>query len=306
VTPTFVNNITWTKDVSLLSFLRDTGKHFTINYMLAKDSVKSRLSGSGISYTEFSYMLLQAFDFAHLYQTMNCKLQFGGSDQWGNITAGLELIRRKLQKEAFAFCHPLITNSEGKKFGKSEGNAVWLDPKLTTPYTFYQFWLNVPDADVIRLLKVFTFESPERIQKLEVEVENHPEKREAQQVLADSLCTLVHGEEATAEAKRAANALFSGSLEEMSGEQLQELFADAPSTTISKADVEALDLLSLLATTVAKSKGEARRLIQGGGMYLDNERVSDEALKIRDTKILEKGFLVLRSGKKKYHLVRVG
>lgn len=306
VTPTFVNNITWTKDVSLLSFLRDTGKHFTINYMLAKDSVKSRLSGSGISYTEFSYMLLQAFDFAHLYQTMNCKLQFGGSDQWGNITAGLELIRRKLQKEAFAFCHPLITNAEGKKFGKSEGNAVWLDPKLTTPYTFYQFWLNVPDADVIRLLKVFTFESPERIMKLESEVKNHPEKREAQQVLADSLCTFVHGEEATVEAKRAASALFSGSLEEMSGEQLQELFADAPSTTISKADVEALDLLSLLATTVAKSKGEARRLIQGGGMYLDNERVSDEALKIRDTKILEKGFLVLRSGKKKYHLVRVG
>ena len=303
--PTFVNNISWIKDLSLISFLRDTGKHFTVNYMLAKDSVKSRLSGEGISYTEFTYMLLQAFDFLHLFQNHNCRLQIGGSDQWGNITAGLELIRRKLQKESFAFSFPLITNSEGKKFGKSEGNAVWLDPAMTSPYKFHQFWLNVPDADVVRMLKVFTFESRARIEELEQRTKSNPEKREAQQVLADSVCTLVHGPDATAEAKKSAGALFSGSLEGLSGEQMQELFADAPSTSITRAQVAELDLLSLLASTVAKSKGEARRLIQGGGIYLDNERTSDDALKIRDTKILEKGFLVIRSGKKNYHLVRV-
>ncbi len=305
VSPTFVNNITWTKDVSLLSFLRDTGKHFTVNYMLAKDSVKSRLSGDGISYTEFSYMLLQAFDFMHLFLNNGCKLQVGGSDQWGNLTAGLELIRRKLQKEAFAFSTPLITNSDGKKFGKSEGNAVWLDATMTSPYKFHQFWLNVPDSDVIRLLKVFTLESRERIIQLEAEANAHPEKRVAQQVLADALCDLVHGAEATAEAKRSAAALFSGSIEELSKEQLRELFADAPATTISRQQIDELDLLSLLASTVAKSKGEARRLVQGGGIYLDSQRVSDDTLKIRDTKLLEKGFIVLRSGKKNYHIVRV-
>ncbi len=305
VSPTFVNNMTWTKDVSLLAFLRDIGKHFTVNYMLAKDSVKSRLSGDGISYTEFSYMLLQAFDFMHLFQNNGCKLQVGGSDQWGNLTAGLELIRRKLQKEAFAFSTPLITNSDGKKFGKSEGNAVWLDSSMTSPYKFHQFWLNVPDSDVVRLLKVFTLESRERIAELEASVKAHPEQRAAQQVLADALCDLVHGPEATAEARRSASALFSGSAEDLTKEQLLELFADAPATTVSRQEANELDLLSLLASTVAKSKGEARRLVQGGGIYLDNERVSDESIKVRDTKLLEKGFIVLRSGKKNYHIVRV-
>ena len=305
ITPTFVNNISWTKDVSVLHFLRDIGKHFTVNYMLAKDSVKSRLSGDGISYTEFSYMLLQAFDFLHLFQNHGCRLQIGGSDQWGNVTAGLELIRRKLQKEAFAFSFPLITNSEGRKFGKSEGNAVWLDPSLTSPYQFRQFWLNVPDADVIRLLKVFTFETRERIEQLEAELRQHPERRTAQQVLADSVCSMVHGAEAAEEAKRAAGALFGGSLEDMSKEQLLELFRDAPSTTVSKGQAQELDLLSLLATTLAKSKGEARRLVQGGGIYVDNERVSSETVKVSETKLLEKGFIVLRSGKKNYHLVKL-
>lgn len=303
--PTFVNNITWTKDVPLLSFLRDIGKHFTINYMLAKDSVKSRLSADGISYTEFSYMLLQAFDFMHLFQNKGCRLQIGGSEQWGNVTAGLELIRRKLQKEAYAFSFPLITDSAGKKFGKSEGNAVWLDSSMTSPYKFHQFWLNIPDSDVVRFLKVFTFESKERIAQLEAGVKTQPEKRVAQQVLADALCSMVHGSAATAEAKRSAAALFSGSLEELSKEQLLELFADAPSTTISRKELDQLDLLSLLASTVAKSKGEARRLVQGGGIYLDSQRVSDGSLQLRDTKVLERGFIVLRSGKKNYHIVRI-
>jgi len=306
VTPDVVNNLDWTKEISLLSFLRDVGKHFTVNYMIAKDSVKSRLSGDGISYTEFSYMLLQANDFLHLYQTKNCKLQIGGSDQWGNITAGLELIRRKVSGEAYALSFPLITNAEGKKFGKSEGNAIWLNPEMTSPYKFHQFWLNVADDDAIRLLKIFTFESRERIGEVESSLKTAPEKREAQKLLADTLCTFVHGSQATDDAKRCAQALFTGTLNELSNAQILEIFQDAPSSTITKDQVGELDVLTLLSTTVAKSKGEARRLVQGGGIYLDSERVSNEALKISETTILEKGFVVLRSGKKNYHLVRVG
>ena len=305
IAPTFVNNIEWTKDITALSVLRDVGKHFTVNYMLAKDSIKSRLGGEGISYTEFSYMLLQAFDYLHLYQTKRCRLQIGGSDQWGNLTAGLELIRRKIQGEAYALSCPLITNSDGKKFGKSEGNAVWLDSTMTSPYKFHQFWLNVPDGDVLRLIKVFTFESKQRVDSIEAEMLAQPEKRAAQQLLADSVCTLVHGAQATIDAKRSADALFSGSLEGLSSAQLLELFKDAPTTTITEAQVRELDLLGLLSVTVAKSKGEARRLVQGGGIYLDNARVSDEALKLKDTAIQKQGFIVIRSGKKNYHLVRL-
>lgn len=303
--PDVVNNLDWTREISLLTFLRDIGKHFTVNYMLAKDSVKSRLSGDGISYTEFSYMLLQANDFLHLYQERNCKLQIGGSDQWGNLTAGLELIRRKINGEAFALSFPLITNSEGKKFGKSEGNAVWLDPKLTSAYKFHQFWLNVSDDEVIRLLKVFTLESRETITAAETSLKTSPEKREAQRLLADSVCTLVHGAAATAEAKRCAQAFFSGTLSELSSDQVFEILGDAPSTAVTRSQVETLDVVSLLSTTVSKSKGEARRLIQGGGLYIDSDRITDETLKIRDTTILSKGFVVLRSGKKNYHLVKL-
>lgn len=305
ITPQIVNNLDWSKDVSMLTFLRDIGKHFTVNYMLAKESVKTRLSGDGISYTEFSYMLLQSFDFLHLYQNNNVRLQFGGSDQWGNITAGLELIRRKIQGEAYAFSVPLITNSEGKKFGKSAGNAVWLDPTLTSPYKFHQFWLNVPDADVIRLLKVFTFESEESIASIEKAMQEHPERREGQKLLADSICTFVHGAEATNDAKRCAAALFGGSLDGLSREQLLDIFSDAPSSTVSREQAETLDMLSLLATTVSKSKGEARRLVQGGGIYVDSERLAAENTTVRDTKLLENGFIVIRSGKKNYHLVRL-
>jgi tyrosyl-tRNA synthetase len=305
VTPLFVNNLDWTKDVSLLTFLREVGKHFTVNYMTSKEVVKTRLAGEGISYTEFSYMLLQSFDFLHLYQHHNCKLQIGGSDQWGNLTAGLELIRKKIQGEAYALSFPLITNSEGKKFGKSEGNALWLDPEMTSPYKFHQFWLNVPDADAIRLLKVFTFESREKIEEVERASAAKPEDRLAQKLLADSVCTLVHGAQATEDAKRAAEALFKGSLDGLSSSMIQEIFADAPSSVVTPAQVDELDILTLLSTTVAKSKGEARRLVQGGGIYLDNERVADEKLKVSDTKLLSNGFIVLRSGKKNYHIVRV-
>ncbi len=305
VTPEFVNNIDWTRGVSYLEFLRDIGKHFTVNYMLQKDSVKSRLSGDGISYTEFSYMLLQAFDFLHLYQNNRCRLQFGGSDQWGNLTAGLELIRRKVQGEAFAFSVPLITNSEGKKFGKSAGNAVWLDPALTSPYQFHQFWLNVQDSEVIQLLKVFTFTSKEEIERLERSMHEQAEKREAQRFLADAICDLVHGKAATEDAKRAAGAFFGGSLEGLSDQQILGMLVDAPTTKINRTDAETLDIVSLVGSTLASSKGEARRLIQGGGIYLDGERISDATLKVSTTALFSKGFVVLRSGKKNYHLVKL-
>ena len=305
VTPEVVNNIDWTKGVSYLEFLRDIGKHFTVNYMIQKDSVKSRLSGEGISYTEFSYMLLQAFDFLHLYQTKNCRLQFGGSDQWGNLTAGLELIRRKIQGEAYAFSVPLITNAEGKKFGKSAGNAVWLDSSLTSPYQFHQFWLNVQDSEVIKLLKVFTFTPREEIERLERSMTEHPEKREAQKFLADAICDLVHGRAATEDAKRIAAALFGGSLEGLSDKQVLEALSDAPSTAVSRDQVASMDIVSLIGSTLASSKGEARRLIQGGGIYLDSERVNEPTMSVSSTKLIEKGYIVLRSGKKNYHLVKL-
>jgi tyrosyl-tRNA synthetase len=305
VTPEVVNNIDWTKGVSYLEFLRDIGKHFTVNYMIQKDSVKTRLSGEGISYTEFSYMLLQAFDFLHLYQTKNCRLQFGGSDQWGNLTAGLELIRRKIQGEAYAFSVPLVTNAEGKKFGKSAGNAVWLDSSLTSPYQFHQFWLNVQDSEVIKLLKVFTFTPREEIERLERSMTEHPEKREAQKFLADAICDLVHGRAATEDAKRIAAALFGGSLEGLSDKQVLEALSDAPSTAVSRDQVASMDIVSLIGSTLASSKGEARRLIQGGGIYLDSERVNEPTMSVSSTKLIEKGYIVLRSGKKNYHLVKL-
>lgn len=304
-TPRIVNNLDWTKDVSILSFLRDIGKHFTVNYMLAKDSVKARLSGDGISYTEFSYMLLQAFDFLHLREHHGCKLQIGGSDQWGNLTAGLELIRRKGIGDAYALSMPLVTDSAGKKFGKSEGQAIWLDPARTSPYKFHQFWLNVPDSDVVNLLKIFTFQPRERIAELARAVQSNPELRAAQRVLADSICTLVHGAAATADATRCAEALFGGTLDGLSPSQLMELFADAPTTELAESEVETTDLVTLLSTTLAKSKGEARRLIQGGGIYVDNERVSEPNLPLSATSLRARGMLVLRSGKKSYHLVRL-
>ena len=303
--PEIVNNVEWTKDISLLTFLRDVGKHFTVNYMLQKESVKTRLSGEGISYTEFSYMLLQANDFDHLYREKNCRLQFGGSDQWGNITAGLELIRRRTQGEAYAFSVPLITNAEGKKFGKSAGNAVWLDPSLTSPYAFHQFWLNTPDSDVIKLLKVFTFTGKEEIERLQVCLETEPQKREAQRYLADSLCTLVHGEAATIDATRAAQVLFGGSTDGLSKAQVEEIFSEAPSTLMTQEDVAQLDILSLLAKTVSTSKGEARRLVQAGGIYINNARCEDASVPLSETPLPSDGFLVIRSGKKKYHLVKL-
>lgn len=307
ITPSFVNNYNWTKDLTVLEFLRDVGKHFTVNYMMQKDSVKQRFNAAGISFTEFSYMLLQSYDFYYLYQNNNCKLQIGGSDQWGNITSGLELIRRKCQGEAYAFCWPLILDSQGKKFGKSEGGAVWLNEELFSPYKFHQFWLNVEDEMVIQYLKTFSFLELSRIAEIEAEMKSAPEKRIAQKTLADEVCTLVHGAEATRDAKRSAEVLFGGSLEGLSASQLEEIFRDVPSSTLALSIIdEQKSYLELLVESgLSKSKGEARRLIQSGGAYLNNQRVSEVDYKPAKADLIEEKLLVLRSGKKKYHLLKL-
>ncbi|MCO6430250.1 MAG: tyrosine--tRNA ligase [Deltaproteobacteria bacterium] len=302
----FVNNYDWTKELSVLDFLRETGKHFTVNYMIAKEVVKTRLQGEGISYTEFSYMLLQAYDFLRLYQDRGCRVQIGGSDQWGNITAGLELIRKKIQGEAFAFSIPLITDSEGKKFGKTAAGAVWLDPAMTSPYRFHQFWMNVPDADVIKYLRIFSFYSDSEVAELQNAMTASPEKREAQRALADSVCTLVHGPDATRDAKRCAEVLFGGSLSGLSPQQLEEIFQESPSSSISATKLQQLSYVDLLlASGLVKSKGDARRLIQSGGAYLNNERVSKLELQMSEAVGGSQEIIILRSGKKNYHLVRI-
>ncbi|MGI6525314.1 MAG: tyrosine--tRNA ligase [Bdellovibrionota bacterium] len=302
----FINNFEWTRDMPIIDFLRDVGKYFTINYMLAKDVIKSRLSGEGLSYTEFSYVLLQAFDFFHLYQTKNCRLQIGGSEQWGNITAGLELIRKRVQGDAYGFCFPLITDSQGQKFGKSAGNALWLDGEMTSPFKLHQFLLNVTDEDVERLLKIFTFLSKEEIEKLCAEHRTTPEKRLAQHVLADHVCEFIHGKDAVNDANRGAEVLFGGSLDGLTDQVLADIFQDIPSTTCSSSEIAGMSVIDLFVRTgLATSKGEARRLIANGGAYVHGERISDPTMLIRSTTRGVAKFIVLRSGKKNYHTVKV-
>lgn len=301
----FVNNFDWTSNVSVIDFLRETGKHFTVNYMLAKEVVKARMAGEGISYTEFSYMLLQAFDFVHLYQSKNCRLQIGGSDQWGNMTAGLELIRRKIQKEAYVLSMPLITNSDGRKFGKSESGAIWLDASATSPYRFHQFWLNVDDRDALRYLRIFTTIDADEMKSLEAETAEHPEKRAAQKRLADEVCTLVHGEDATSDARNCAEVLFGGDITGLSDAQLEEIFSEVPSTEIPKDSLLGMTCTDLLvACKACQSKGEARRLISGGGAYVQSQRVNDAAQPAREFLSENSRLLVVRTGKKSYFLIR--
>ena len=302
----FVNNLDWTKDVTLLQFLRDVGKHFTVNYMIAKEVVKARLEGDGISYTEFSYMLLQSFDYLHLYQNMNCRLQIGGSDQWGNITAGLELIRRKIQGDAYALSFPLILDSQGRKFGKSEGGAIWLDPSMASPYRLHQYLLNVEDSQVIKYLRIFTFLEDEEIAALEAKFNTNAAAREAQRALADSVCTLVHGEESTRDAARCAEVLFGGSMQGLSEKQLEEIFRDAPSSELSRDKFASSTYLDLLTDSgLVKSRGDGKKLIASGGAYLNNERVADGSLILANAPLLFSSMLLLRSGKKNYHLLKI-
>lgn len=305
ITPTFVNNLDWFKEIKFIDFLRDIGKFFTMGYMLQKDSVSNRLDGDGLSYTEFSYMLLQAYDFLHLFQNHNCKLHVGGSDQWGNITAGLELIRKKGLHGAYAITFPLITDSQGKKLGKSEGGAIWLDPKMTSPFKFHQYFLNIADTDAVRFLKILTFLPQEKIQEIENSSKEQPEKRLAQNTLADELCTFVHGAEATAAARKSATVLFGGDIKGISATQLNDIFAEVPSTALPKEQIHGHAAIDLLVTTkLSKSKGDAKRLIESGGAYINNERIADISVKIGPEHLIDGELLVLRAGKKSYHLVR--
>lgn len=302
-----MDNADWIGPISFLDFLRDVGKCFTVNSMVAKESVRARMQDrdSGISFTEFSYMLLQAYDFYHLRKEHHCELQIGGSDQWGNITAGIELCRKSMSTGVFGLTLPLITKSDGTKFGKSAGGAIWLDPEQTSPYRFYQFWMQTEDADVVRFLKYFTFLDRETIADLEAKTQERPEAREAQKALADEMTTLIHGAEATEDAKKASAVLFGGSLEGVTERSFQDIAGEAPTHTVTSEifEGEGAPMIELLALTgLSGSKGQARKDIGGGGIYLNNERVSDPLFKVRREDLLfeKKNRALLRKGKRNY------
>lgn len=295
------NNYEWLGKLSMIDFLRDVGKNFTINYMMSKESVKRRIE-TGISYTEFAYQLLQAYDFLNLYDNYGCLLQLGGSDQWGNITSGIELMRRERDVQGFALTMPLITKADGTKFGKSEGNAVWLDAEKTTPYEFYQFWINTDDRDVIKFLKYFTFLSLDEIAEIEKEFTAAPETRVAQKALAKEVTTLVHGKEAYEQAVHISQALFSGNIKELSVSEIKQGFKGVPSYTVPQdADLKLLEVL--VASGLVQSKRQAREDLQNGAIYINGDRVQDLEYQLSDVdKIGE--MVVLRRGKKKYFLLQ--
>jgi len=304
-----INNADWLTRLSLMDFLRDTGKHLTVNYMLAKDSVRSRLSSeTGISFTEFSYMLLQAYDFAYLFEHHGCTVQAGGSDQWGNITAGIELIRRVHGKKAYGVVYPLVTKADGTKFGKSETGTVWLDAQRTSPYRFYQFWYNTDDADAVRYLKYFTSLTAAEIQGLEQETAAQPERRAAQLHLAREVTRLVHGDAALARAEEAARALFGGVLSSLTASDVQDIFDDVPSITVPRHDLEGDGLAlvdALLRCGIATSKSDARRAIEGGGIYVNNLQHADAGRRLTLNDSIDGQFIVLRKGRKNYYLMRL-
>jgi tyrosyl-tRNA synthetase len=301
-----VNNADWLTSLGAIEFMRDVGKHFSVNAMLAKDSVKRRLeSEEGITYTEFSYSLLQAYDFVILFDRFGCTLQMGGSDQWGNITAGMDLIRRLRGGKAHGLVLPLVTTSGGTKFGKTEAGTIWLDPELTKPYEFYQFWLNTDDRDVVRYLKFFTFLDASRISELEVATANEPEKRHAQQELARHVTALVHGDAAVRDAETASRKLFGGDVASMSVKELLQVFPNVPSSTTTYV-AEGWPIVELLSSVgVASSKSDAARLIRGGGIYVNNRRITDEKLRLRPDEAIEGQLFVVRKGKKENYLVRI-
>ncbi len=298
-----VNNLDWTAPLSAIDFLRDVGKHFRVGTMLKKDAVSARLnSDAGISYTEFSYQILQGMDFLELHRSYGCVLQTGGSDQWGNLTSGTDLIHKAEGVSAHAIGTPLITNSDGTKFGKSEGNAIWLDATMTSPYAFYQFWLNTDDADVIERLKIFTFLTRERITELEAAVASEPFKREAQRTLAWEVTALVHGAAATAAALAAAGALFGdGDLAALDAATLESVIAELPT---ADATGETTVAQALVDTGLTSSLGEARRAIVQGGVYLNNEKIGDETSTLAG-RSLAGGIAVLRRGKKSLAGIRL-
>ena len=303
-----VNNYDWTSEMTIIDWLRDVGKHFTVNYMIAKDSVKSRInSDNGISYTEFSYMTLQSYDFLHLYRNNNCTVQFGGNDQWGNITAGLELIRRADNGKAYGMTFPLVTTSSGEKFGKSAGNAVWLDAEKTSPYQYYQYWINTADEDVEKMLKLFTFLDVTEIEKVCAEHTEEPHLRKAQKLLAEEATKIIHGEKGLESALRASKALFGGDLDGLTEKELLNIFNDIPSSSFGRDKVEqGLNICDLLVETkMQNSKGNARRLVQQGGCYINNKKVENIDHSVDRSSLMHDSLLVIRCGKKKYHLVTV-
>jgi tyrosyl-tRNA synthetase len=308
-----VNNADWLAKLDLLGFLRDIGKHFSVNAMMARDSVRMRLEAreQGISYTEFSYMLLQSYDFLALHDRFGCSLQMGGSDQWGNIVSGTDLIRRLRGADTHGLTFPLITRSDGKKFGKSEQGNVWLSEKLTTPYDFYQFWLNTADTDVTRFLKMFTFLSLEEIAELERQIVDAPQKRGAQRALAQTMTEMVHSKEARERIEQTSAVLFDEDADwrALSPDQLTEAFASSPSTSVDRGRLGTPegDLAVLLAEAgLCQSKTQARRAIQEGGVYVNGRKVTDTACRLAEPDLLAGTFVVLRRGKKTFHVLRFG
>jgi len=304
-----VNNADWLASFGLLGFLRDTGKHFTVNYMLQKESVNRRLENEeGISYTEFSYLLLQARDFLELFDRYGCTLQMGGSDQWGNITAGIELIRKLRATRAHGLVWPLMTTASGAKFGKTEVGTVWLDAARTTPFRFYQFWLNTDDRDVVPYLKSFTFLDRDAITALEEAARRSPEKREAQRVLAREVTAAVHGADQVARAEHASSLLFAEDITTLTTDEVLAVFDDVPSTELS-ADAlngDGIGLVDLVARVqLAPSKAEARRLVQSGGIYVNNRRIADPQARLRHADAIDGRLFVVRKGAKMNHVVRL-
>ena len=310
-----VNNFDWTGSWSYLEFLRDVGKNFPVNVMLAKDSVKSRLGragdseagdASGMSYTEFSYMLLQAYDFVHLHGEYGCELQAGGSDQWGNITAGIDLARRMKSAQLYGVTWPLLTKSDGTKMGKTESGAIWLSAERTSPYEFYQYWVNVDDADAGGCLRMLTELSHEEIESLDAARASDPGKRESQKRLAEELTRLVHGEPGLASARRATDIFFGAEISDLDDAQLTQIFSDVPSKELPATQLaDGLPILdAFVAAGLSKSKGEARRTVQQGGAYVNNRRVEDLEVVLTSEQLASETVIVLRSGKKKYALLK--
>ncbi|WP_213423543.1 tyrosine--tRNA ligase [Bhargavaea massiliensis] len=298
-----VNNKDWFGKMTAIDFLRDYGKLLSVNYMLAKENVATRLE-TGISFTEFSYMLIQGADFNHLYDHYNCRVQVGGSDQWGNITTGLEVIRKTHDENAKAFglTIPLVTKADGTKFGKTAGGNVWLDPEKTSPYEFYQFWINAADADVIKYLKIFTFLSKEEIAELEKSVEEEPHLRKAQKTLAEEMTRLIHGDEALAQAERITAALFSGDLKSLSVSEMKDAFKDVPSYETAKEVRNIIDLI--VEAGISSSKRQAREDVTNGAISINGERVKDLDYTIDASDRLDDAFTIIRRGKKKYTMIR--
>ncbi|MGE7667083.1 tyrosine--tRNA ligase [Ureibacillus composti] len=298
-----VNNYDWVGEMSVIDFLRDYGKLVNVNYLLAKDTIASRLE-TGISFTEFTYTILQGLDFNHLYDHHNVRIQVGGSDQWGNITTGLEIIRKTHEEEtnAFGFTIPLVTKADGTKFGKTAGGAVWLDAEKTSPYEFYQFWVNTADADVIKYLKIFTFLNREEIEALEVTVQEEPHLRKAQKTLASEMTKLIHGEEGLAQAERITAALFSGDLKTLSVEEMKVAFAGIPSVEVPKEDKNIVDLI--VEAGISSSKRQAREDVTNGAISINGEKITDLDYVVNGENRLEDEFAIVRRGKKKYHMVK--